>query len=129
MQPAVEDNRNRSTRRHPNLWLWVAVLAAPVAWMLQLQIVYAMVQPACRSGRGMLLHAPTAVLLAVSVAAAWHAVRAWRSDGFTPVQESDPCLVGRRRFMAVVGVMGSALFFLVIIAQWIPVMFIDPCWG
>jgi hypothetical protein len=67
-----------------------------------------------------------ALLLALGGGAvAW---REWRRAGSEwPGEGSGPLV--RSRFMAVIGVLASAFFTLVIVAQWIAQLFLNPCMG
>ena len=109
------------------LRLWLGFLAAPVAWALQLQTTYALVPKACDDHTLAPLHVSSAVFLAVAVAGLWIAWRNWQlvGQGWPSAEEGGSA--SRARFMAVLGMLSSSLFVLLIVAQWIPVLFIDPC--
>jgi hypothetical protein len=98
------------------LLLWSGILVPPAAFLLHLQINYSLVPWACVTGRLIVLHAATVGTVALAASGSVAAAKAWRrADG------------GRSEFMAFLGIMGSALFLLVIIAQAIPVFIIGPC--
>jgi hypothetical protein len=106
--------------------LWAGVLAGPLATLTQLQANYALVPWACGAGRVWALHLVAFLALVVSVAAgllSWRNLRraggGWDDEGAG--------VVPRSRFMAVVGLLISALAALVVIAQWIPIFVHDPC--
>ncbi|MBX6364718.1 MAG: hypothetical protein IRZ00_12690 [Gemmatimonadetes bacterium] len=106
--------------------LWVAIFAAPVAWFLALGIAYALPFWACETGRRWPLHLLYVVALAVSGAGLLAALRIRRATAAgEPAEAADP--LQRTRFMATVGVLGSVLFSLVTLAQWIATFVIGPC--
>jgi uncharacterized membrane protein len=101
--------------------LWAGLLGAPLAWALQLQITYALVERICWNGKHFILHLTTLATLLVAVACAmvcWMYVP--RHDRTGP---GEP----RIRFLSLFGLLTSALLALVIVAQGIATFFIDPC--
>ncbi|HET8657187.1 MAG TPA: hypothetical protein VFL93_16795 [Longimicrobiaceae bacterium] len=108
--------------------LWFAVLAGPTAWILGMLANYSLVRVACAKHSMLSLHLVSlgALLLALGGGAvAW---REWRRAGSEwPGEGSGPLV--RSRFMAVIGVLASAFFTLVIVAQWIAQLFLNPCMG
>ena len=108
------------------LALWSGIFAGPVAWALDLLASYAIVRWVCAQGHHLLLHAIPVVallLVALGTALSWGALRATsgtsRTDGGQPPE--------RARFMAIVGLMSSALFALQILAGAFPPLVIDAC--
>ena len=106
--------------------LWTGVLLAPFAFLSNLQISYMLVLWACASGQVLWLHVVSALWLLVALFGAFiawrnwgRAGREWRSEGGSSV--------ARSRFMAIVGLLMSVLFGLIILAQWIADFIIDPC--
>ena len=112
---------------HPHaLALWTGILAGPVAWLLQMQTSYALVPWACATGHVFVLHLVTLAGLLIAAAGAWLAWRDWRRFGKEwPKGKGGPQM--RRRFMAVLGLLTSVMFFLVILAQGIPSFILNPC--
>ena len=107
-------------------WLWFGILAGPLAFLLNLQLSYMLVQPVCVTALHLVLHlVPVgALLLTVSggVSAWWN----WRRTGQAESSKAAgvlPC----SRFMAGVGLLTSGLFILVIVAQWLPNFILTPC--
>jgi hypothetical protein len=111
---------------------WIGVLAAPIAWAVQLQAAYsfsrfACSHPWCSSAH----HATSAGTFIIAVIGA---IIAWsehsRLSRQLPEETAEPeeSVTSRARFMAWLGVITSVLFALVIVAQWLPTIFIDPCW-
>lgn len=107
--------------------LWAGVLVPPLAMLTQLQVNYALVLWACGGeGRVFALHAVAFVTLAVTIAGgllSWHN---WRRTG-GGWEDEGAGAIPRSRFMAVVGMLISALLALVVVAQWIPIFIHAPC--
>jgi hypothetical protein len=110
--------------------LWFGVLCGPVAAIANEQIEYARVAWSC--GRfdpvsRILLHVvPIALVLLCAVAGlvAWRA----RPESINASDERDDDVdESWRAFMVMVGLGLSALGIIVIIAQWIPVFYLNPC--
>ena len=121
------ESETEGTVPRENLALWIGVLGSAVVWAIQLQTSYAMVPWACSSGHRWLLPVVSLVfLIAASVpgAIAW---KLWRKTSTSIATERETAGAGRRRFMAMLGMMDSAIFFLLILAQGLPVFFIHPC--
>jgi hypothetical protein len=101
-------------------------LLAPFAFLLNLQISYMLVPWACSSGQIFWLHIAafgSLLLAALGALTAWRnwqkAGREWQSEGGNAT--------ARSRFMGIVGLLMSGLFSLIILAQWIANLIIDPC--
>jgi hypothetical protein len=108
--------------------LWFAMLAGPVAWFTGLNLNYSLVRLACAKGSLVSLHLVSALTLALAVSGGVVAWREWRRvGGGWPGEGGDPR--ARSRFMAVIGLMSSALFSVVILAQWVAQLILNPCVG
>lgn len=114
-------------RTHPRIWaLWGGILIGPIAFLLHLQTNYMLVPAVCmRDGSRLLLHLPAVAMLALTVLGAWIAFGNRRRHGEGAEDESGP--TARARFMSMVGVFTSVFFVVVMLAQWLPIFFIDPC--
>ncbi len=101
--------------------LWFAVIGTPLLMLLNLQLSYSLTPLACKAGSVLAMHVITAILLAlVIVAGVGCAVRLrsnWRED----------TVLSRPGFMAMLGILESTLFTVVIIAQWLPHAYLSPC--
>jgi membrane protein YdbS with pleckstrin-like domain len=106
--------------------LWMLVVAAPVIVALEMQINFVLVRQACSVHRNLALYAVTIVALVLTVASALVAVSIWRRSGANWPTEA-PDLANRVRFIAVLGILSSAMSFLVILAQGIATILFDPC--
>jgi hypothetical protein len=92
--------------------LWTGLLLAPAAWLASLEVGYVLVRPGCAAGTALPLHATHAAFLLLALGGLMVAWRARRVE---------------RDFLATLGVGTSALFALVLVAQWIPTFLIQPC--
>jgi hypothetical protein len=106
--------------------LWYGVFAGPVAWALDLQASYFMVQTACDSGRPLLLHAVSLLTFLAALAGLFLSWRAWtrlrgEAGASTGVSTSGGMPTeSRRLFQAMFGMVLSTGFALVILATEIP---------
>lgn len=106
----------------------VGVVGGPLALLLGLQAKYTLVEVwACKSAAGpLVVHLTALATLLLAVGAGVVAHRQWRGAG-----REDPGDLegreGRRRTLAAVGLGLSALSALIIVAQWLPQLFISPC--
>jgi hypothetical protein len=103
--------------------LWLGVLTAPIAWSTQFLIIYALVMRVCKTQSSSSLHITSAVFIAIGIAAG---ILSWLNLGKAEnaFEEERESIV----FMGRLGILTSAMFTLVMIAQVIPTFFIDPCW-
>jgi nicotinamide riboside transporter PnuC len=108
------------------LALWTGLLAGPLVWLMQLQAAYVLVGWACKSNSQLLLYLVTLVALLLVAGAGLLSWRCWKQTGRDWPNEAGG-VVPRSRFMAVLGVLTSALFFVLILAQGIPNFIFTPC--
>ncbi len=103
-----------------DLKLWGGIMAGPLAWIVQLSLSYPIAQLACHAGFASqhpgMLHAISAAALLTAFAGLLLAWTMWKRR----VEE-------RERFMALLGVLSSAVFALVVIATWIPSFIMHNC--
>jgi hypothetical protein len=131
--PACEDgligseSKTEGTSPRENLQLWIGVLGSAIVWAIQLQTSYAMVPWACSSGHRWMLPVVSFAFLVVAAVPGLIALSIWRKTSSPRRSERESRFQGRRRFMAMLGMMDSAVFFLLILAQGLPVFFIHPC--
>ena len=102
------------------------ILAGPIAWAIDLTASYAIVKWTCSSQHTMVLHLITLgalLLIAAGAAASFSALQR------TPEQAIDngPRPFDRGRFMAHLGLLLSAMFAVVVIANAIPRLVLDAC--
>ena len=106
--------------------LWIGLLLAPAAFLLNLELAYAVVPKACSSASQLPMHLVHLICFALALLGVVTAWRMWRAGGeIWPGGAGGR--VARSRFMAGVGLLTSLLFALVIVAQWIPSFVLGPC--
>lgn len=108
--------------------LWFGMLGPALAWSLGFSLDYGLVRLACAKQNMIPLHLVTLVTLAVVVLAGAVAHREWRrAGGGEPTEGGGP--IPRSRFMGMFGMLASAFFALLVLAQWAPKLFLNPCMG
>jgi hypothetical protein len=106
--------------------LWAGLLLPPLAFLINLEVAYALVPVACSSQNALPVHLVHLTCLILTLLGGIIAWRSWQRIGATwPGEEGGA--VARSRFMAGTGVLSSVLFALVIVAQWIPSFLLNPC--
>ncbi len=109
--------------------IWVGLLGAAGAWALHLVYSYSLVPAACTAGMGPLMYLGIPVFLLLAGGAGYLSWRVYEASQGPDGEPSDDELeaMKRLRFMALSGVVMSAFFFMVIIAQSVPIIVQDPC--
>ena len=119
--------------------LWFGLFGAPVAWSLQLLASYALVAHGCYPDAEpmtmpvvpclrTLVLGTGAAALAVALLAGGSAWRSWRTTQHEGRQEALlEAGEGRTRFMALAGMLLSAVFVLGIVMNVVPVLLLRPC--
>jgi hypothetical protein len=106
--------------------LWTGVLGPPLLALLALEVNYALVDWACTRDASWVLHAVAALLFLLALATGGLAWRTWRRAGeYEPGEGAG--VVPRSRFLAMLGVMISPFFALVIVGIWLPNLIVGPC--
>jgi hypothetical protein len=108
------------------LWLWAGLLIAPLAFLLHLQINYALVTQLCQSEHKIIMHLVTLTFLLMSGGGGLISWLNWRETGSKWPGEAGS-VRERSRFMAIIGLLISALVIFGLIVQWIPQFIFDPC--
>ena len=114
--------------RSHDLALWTGILAGPSLMLAHLQWSYGLVPRECLAHSRLAIHIGSVVCLLLTAAAgamSWVIFSRHRADASGDSYEA---AAAREKFMAMVGILSSALFILVIVAQAIPSFMIDPCW-
>jgi hypothetical protein len=109
------------------LLVWTGLLAAPVAWLVQLFVGYGVVDAGCArgGGAGSLLGAtPDFTALALTVAAIVLAALGAAAASFVWISEDGP---GYARFLGFVGVAGSVILLTTIALAGAGIVVLDPC--
>jgi hypothetical protein len=109
--------------------IWVGLLGAAGAWALHLVYSYSLVPAACEAGMGPLMYLGIPVFLGLAAGAGY---LSWRIFAISRNPESGATIdevqaMQRLRFMALSGLAMTAFFFMVIIAQSVPIIVQDPC--
>ena len=106
--------------------LWVLVVAAPVIAAAEMQANFVLVRQACSMQRNIALYAVIVVAMILTIATAIVAVSIWRRAGAVwPTEASD--VATHVRFISVLGILSSAMSFLLILAQGLATVHFDPC--
>jgi hypothetical protein len=120
----METANRETTLGRTHVPYWIAVLGPPLVWFADLTIGYPLVYLACESGAMWPLYALTAIDLLLVAALGWLARRCLR-EAHLPRGEGRPA--DSRLFLARMGLLSSALFFLAIVAFAIPRLMLRPC--
>jgi hypothetical protein len=106
--------------------LWVANLLGPIAALAGLEIAYMLVDGACATGDALPVHLTWLVCLVAALFAGWLGWREWRRWGGRHAGEEGG-REARSRFLAILGMLASAVAALAIAAQWSASLFFHPC--
>lgn len=108
------------------LLLWTGFLLPPLSWSVALELLYLLTDYGCATTNFLPNHIVSAVALMLSLLGGLIAWTNWQKSGAVwPSDASGP--VPRSRFMATLGLLTSALFSALIIAQWLPTILGVPC--
>ena len=106
--------------------LWLLVIAGPAIVAAEQQANFVLVRQACSMQRNVALYAVVIVAIVLTIVTAMIGVSIWRRTGTDwPTEAGD--LANRIRFISVLGILSSAMSFLVIVAQGIATINFDPC--
>jgi hypothetical protein len=106
---------------------WAGLLGAPLIWFIQFEASYSLVPHVCRSTSLIPLHLLSAAALAGTIIMLLFAWQTRQSARELPRGEQTGGPVGRSWLMGITGILVSGFFCLLILAQWIPAIIIDPC--
>src|SRR5690606_31979532 len=113
-------------RRRSQALEWVPVLAGPLAIGANLQVSYMLVSPACLASTRLIIGAVHLTSLLIVLGGALVGWRQWTSVGRGWPGE-EPGVVERGRFLALLGLLFSALSLLAVLAQTVPTFILSPC--
>jgi hypothetical protein len=107
--------------------LWAGIVLAPLAWSVHLSVSYFLAGVVCHRPWNLALPAASILLAGVALIGARFAWRNYTATGREwPQGDLDGVLI-RSRFLAVGGLLLSALSVLLIFAQTIPMLVLSPC--
>ena len=106
--------------------LWTGVLAAPIVWLISFEANFALAPLACTLETKLALYIISICALALAAGSGLLAWKQWKELGQEWPGEGGET-ISRARIMAVGGVLMSAMFFLVILAQAIPEVLLGAC--
>ncbi|HYV12585.1 MAG TPA: hypothetical protein VE980_16920 [Pyrinomonadaceae bacterium] len=106
--------------------LWLLVVVGPLLVAVEQQANFVLVRQACSMQRNVALYAVVIAAIVLTIVTAMIGVSIWRRAGTDwPTEAGD--LANRIRFISVLGILSSAMSFLVIVAQGIATINFDPC--
>lgn len=105
---------------------WASIVAAPLVFLANLSLAYALVPLACETQRHAALHFSNGVALTLTVAAA---LLAWHSLQTPPPKGAPRETVARMTFLSQIGIGTSALAALAVLLQWSAQWMLDPCFA
>jgi len=107
--------------------LWVALGLPPVAWFTAQNLGYFFVSWTCaRQGGELALHAIALGGTGVCAFGGWLAVAVLRQVGAGGPDEKDDA-DERTRFLARLALAGAIVLGLIVLAQWLAVLILEPC--
>lgn len=102
------------------------VVVPPIIGAIVMQIDFVWVRQACSAQRNLGLYVVTVAGMLLTVVTAMIAYGIWKRAGVSwPNEDAD--LATRIRFISVLGILSSAMSFLLMVAQTIAVVQFDPC--
>ena len=104
--------------------IWYALLLAPLLALTDQSVAFATSGWACSHQHAPVMHAVHALFFVLIVAGT---VVAWRHLRSLPARGAEPA--ANRRFLAGLATASGALSALVVIAMWIPVSVLSPCFN
>ena len=124
-ESSIEKEERVATRSGEPV-LWIGVLGPPIVWALQMQLNYWLVRGTCARLSNTAFVVVTLISVGLLCLAGLSSLLAWRRVG-TAWPNSFENVISRRRFMAVLGLLMTGMFLLVIIAQGIGAFVFHPC--
>src|SRR3954471_585050 len=107
--------------------LWLGVIGAPLVWLTQFIICYALVPYVCHTRKFFSFHLTNGIALLLVAAAGAICWKEWIDSGSKSPQSEDCDRLGSTRLAAVVGLLSCILSFLLILGQTIATFMVDPC--
>lgn len=109
-----------------NLALWAGILVGPIVWLISFEANYALAPWACIKQGKLSLYVISIIALLISAGSGLLAWREWKELAREFLAEGGGALA-RSRVMALAGMLMSAMFCLVIVAQAVPELVLAAC--
>lgn len=105
---------------------WVGLFLAPAVFFAHLQTAYVLVPWVCVTRQVVWLHLVDVLAIALAAAGSW---AAWRVHARARGEQANDGAgsVPRTRFLGLIGLCISAVFVLLLVAQWAASLTISPC--
>ena len=106
--------------------LWTLIVAGPIIVAMEMQANFVLVRQACSAQRSVTLYAVVILAMLLTIITILVAMSLWRRAGTAwPTEAID--LANRIRFITALGILSSAISFLLILAHGIATVLFDPC--
>ena len=106
--------------------IWLLIVLPAFFCAAAMEANYTLVRQACSAQRNTMLYMITILALALTLSVGLIAYLNWRTAGAQwPGETAD--IATRTRFLSMVSLLGSGIFFLVTLAQGIATVYFDPC--
>ena len=126
-EPAARAEAGSDTLSSANARVWIALGIPPLAWFAAQNVGYFFVAWACaRRGGELVLHAISLGGVAACLFAGWLAWGVLRDIGPRGDDDHDDPLQ-RTRFLGRLAIAGALILALIVVAQWMAVLILDPC--
>jgi hypothetical protein len=123
---AVRDAADRAYWEGRGLvWLWVSMLAGPLAWTLDQGLSYPAVKPSCFNDTELALLAIAALSLAITAFGVW--IGWWCLQQVRGATDDGGAVADRSYFMALVAISFNVLIALLIVTATAPIFLLSPC--
>lgn len=119
--------QSRVRTRRFTIRLWAPVIGPPVVWAVRFMATYGLSPLACAADAIILLHGITALSVVVTGSLGWLSWRYRNAARDALEAHPDDDVLMRVHSMALFGIMSAALFALVILAEGLANVMIDPC--
>jgi len=107
--------------------MWTGALGSPGLWMAMLQVNYGIIRWVCFTGNTWVLHLSAGLFLLLSVACGILSWWNWKRIGAGWPVSSDEGIPARTRLLAVIGMLATPLFSLLIALQGTANFIFNPC--
>jgi hypothetical protein len=127
MRPVETEHIEHDHDPAGNWWRWVGILLPPVAWAIQLQVLYLTSEDGCFDQDFKWNHIVSGVMLLFTILGGIIAWLYWPEAGNYEATKEKGKPVVRKRFMGILGVGLAITFAVLVFAQWLPTLTGVPC--